>query len=190
MPESATVEAVGGRLVVWSVEKVNEFDEPYSRFIACRRSSGARVRVITTLDDCCVVDELPHVRVAGRFVAYVRDQRYRGEQRLNVFVFDAFARRDTGFTYAAYDSPYGPPTPSSVEALVLSRTGAFAFVVRHPDEQSDEGYLRVPVGLRAFDSGGRRLLDKGEGIDPASLRLEGGLVHWMNAGEPRSAPLR
>ena len=27
-------------------------------------------------------------------------------------------------------------------------------------------------------------------IDPASLRLDGSTVHWTNAGEARSAPLR
>jgi hypothetical protein len=190
VPRSGSVEAVGGRLVVWSLAKVNKDDEPYRRVFACRRTSGERLAVATTLADCCASDRMSQFRVAGQYVAYVRDVQYRAEQRLTVNVFDYRARRQVALAYAAYDPPFGDAVISSVEALALSRRGAVAWVVLHSTDRDAAGMPRVPVGLRAVDAAGRRLLDKGEGIDPASLRVDGSRLWWTNAGEAHSAQLR
>jgi hypothetical protein len=44
--------------------------------------------------------------------------------------------------------------------------------------------------LYGFDSTGENLLDKGQEIDPASIKVFADAVVWRNNGEQRSAPLR
>lgn len=195
MPESAKVEAVGGQLVVWSEEGTDrELDEPMHRLMACRRSTGTRVQVFRDYHYSCSV-RTTRVAAAGRFVAYAQDvcrsNQVHREQTLYVGVLDAVRRRKVTRRRVAFNlPPERPPFLSStIDALLVTRGGSAAFVVRHPTGRPYRS-KEIPVGVRALDAGGRRLLDKGEGIDPASLRLDGSTVHWTNAGEARSAPLR
>lgn len=186
VPQSAKVDVVSRLVVVYSVT-----DGDFRDVFACRRSNGWTRRILQTFeDDCCASDVLSHIQVNGRFVALVRDERYRGEQFLRVLVWNAFRGKLAHTRMAAFDPRYGDAPTSVVPALVLSRTGAAAYVVRHEAEADYNGTPRVRVGLRTVEADGSRLLDKGDGVDPASLRLDGATVHWSNAGKARSAAIR
>ena len=188
--DSARVEARNAQLLVWSVRHRDRDDDFFTNYFACRRSSGARVPLTTTLQLLDYDEELSRVSVAGVHVAYARFSSGRGSAA-RVVVHDATrgTERSARVGFDPSSGAYGHA--EIVPALVVARTGGVAYVVHHPFDRDRSGAPREPVGLRAFDTdGGRRLLDKGGGIDPASLRLDGGTVHWTNAGEPRSAPLR
>jgi hypothetical protein len=72
-------------------------------------------------------------------------------------------------------------------ALALARNGRYAFVAK--TWKFEPGYPSPQVEVRARDASGDRVLDTGDGIDPASLRLNKLKVRWSNAGAPRSADL-
>ena len=189
VPESATVHAVGGRLVVWSTDRLDEYDDTITRVVACRRSSGARVLVTQAVEELGHAEWPYRFTVAGDHVAYAQAEVGR-RFGLLVKVFDARRRRFEREVVTTWHPTVGGEL-SRIESLVVTRSGSVAYVIRHLYETHVQpGGPRVPVGVRALDAHGRRLLDKGEGIEPASLRLAGGLVHWTHAGEPRSAPLR
>lgn len=191
VPERATVGAVGGRLVVWSVEFADRWGDVIRRVTACRRTSGARVRVIEGFQDEQYSDEFTGFAVAGRYVALVDFSHGRNAAHATaVVVFDAYRARTVRREVAGFNPPFGDSGFTTVPALALARSGAVAYVVRHAEDRDHGGHPRERVGLRALDAAGRRLLDKGDGIDPASLRLDGAVVSWTNAGEPRSATLR
>lgn len=182
VPDAATVHAVGGRLVVWSTMRVDPvWEDEITRVVACRRSSGTRVLVTETLVELQWSQEPYAFTVAGDHVAYAQAETGRTFGLL-VKVFDARRRREERSHVATWHPTVGGEL-SRIESLVLTRSGSVAWVIRHVHQPGG-------VGLRALDSDRSRLMDKGERIDPASLRLEGGLVHWTHAGEPRSAPLR
>jgi hypothetical protein len=191
LPDSATVEAVGGRLVVWSSQRRDRYDELVGKLVACRRTTGSSVRVEDTREDFDSHQAVRRVVVAGRYVAFYGDGHdHYGTRFRRVVVFDAFRRRETTREPVAFDPPFGDTILADVPALVLARSGAVAYVVQRESNRDYDGRPVERLAVRATDAVGRRLLDKGEGIDPASLRLEGTTLHWTNAREPRSAPLR
>lgn len=189
VPDSATVHAVGGRLVVWSTTRVDRWDDEVTRVVACRRASGARVLVSEALVEAEWAERPYAFTVAGDRVAYAQAETGR-RFGLLVKVFDARRRREERSHVASWHPTFGGEL-SRIESLVLTRSGSVAWGIRHLHEvRPQPGGPRVPVGVRALDGERSRLLDKGERIDPASLRLEDGRVHWTHAGAPRSAPLR
>lgn len=188
VPGSATVHAVGGRLVVWSVRRLDRWDDYETRVVACRRSSGTRVVVSETLESYDFAEVPYAVTVAGDYVAYAESHSGRSFG-LNVNVFDARRREYVREEVVAWHPTLGGEL-ARIESLVASRSGAVAFAIRHRLDRDHADRPRERLGIRALDRDGRRLLDKGEGIDPASLRIAAGEVRWTNAGEPRSAPLR
>ena len=191
IPDAATVEAVGGRLVVWSTAFRDRYGDVTTRHVACRRSSGARVTVIETYDDG--IDRFAATRfaVAGDRVAYASELLdHYGTQFLSVEVFDARRRRLARRVYAGVDLPFGDALRASIDALVVTRSGSVAYVKRRSSDRDYNGRVVSRVALRATDATGGRLLDKGEGIDPASVRLRGATLSWTNDGERRSSALR
>jgi hypothetical protein len=190
LADSATVEAKGGRLLAWSVRHRDRDDDFFRNHFVCRRGSGTRIPLTTTLELLDYVEHARHVTVAGDFVAYVRSSPAWSEgSGAELVVFDAY-RRSERRRVIGFDVSSGAYTlPEVVPALVLARTGSAALVVHHPSDRDRSGRPREPVGLRVFDPRGTRLLDRGGGIDPASLRLDGYTVHWTSAGVPRSASL-
>lgn len=191
VPDSATVQAMGGRLVVWSATHVDPvWEDEITRIVACRRASGARVLVTETLVELQWAQEPYAFTVAGDHVAYAQAEMGRSFGLL-VKVFDARRRKLEREAVASWHPTVGGEL-SRIESLVVTRSGAVAWGIRHRygDLQGQPGSPREPIGVRALDSGGSRLLDKGGGVDPASLRLDGRIVRWTNADEARSAPLR
>jgi hypothetical protein len=190
IPDSATVEAVGGRLVVWSTSFADRYGDVTTRHVACRRSTGSRVRVIETYDDG--IDRFTATRfaVAGDRVAYADEfLDHYGTQFLSIAVFDARRRRVVRRVEVGVDRPFAEPLRASIDVLVVTRAGGIAYVKRRSSDRDENGRVVERVALRATDTAGSRLLDKGEGIDPASVRLSGSTLTWTNAGDSRSATL-
>lgn len=70
--------------------------------------------------------------------------------------------------------------------------GDAALIVRDsPGPDLDSGYPAGPGPFRVDvrDRSGRRTIDRGPGIDPASLDVAGRVVTWLHDGVPRSAML-
>jgi hypothetical protein len=191
MPDRATVEAVGGRLVVWSLRHRDRDDDFFTHYHVCRRSTGKRFLLKETLEYLDYHTYARHVSVAGDYVGYVyADEVGNHGSYVEVIVYDTVRRRESEADIGGDFSSGAYMLPDVVPAFVLARTGVAAYVVRHPSDQDPYRRPREPVGVRVVEDGDSRLLDKGAGIDPASLRIDGAAVHWTNAGEARSAGLR
>jgi hypothetical protein len=147
--------------------------------IGCLRSDDKRQVLARGYDDGYVLSgDFAHVKVAGRFVAW--------------------EFTDTDISCKAACPPgYNPDVVrlhirdlrerktehvdgnvASKGRLVLTKGGSIAWTQQGAND----------VEVDAFDSAGRRQLDHGQ-IPPGSLRLEGKVASWTNAGAPRSATL-
>ena len=191
MPDRATVEAVGGRLVVFSLRHRDRDDDFFTHYHVCRRTSGKRSLLKETLEALDYNTYARHVSVAGNYVGYV----YAAElgqhgSYVETVVYDSVRRRERDAAIAGDFGSGAYLLPQVVPAFVLSRTGVAAYVVRHPSDVDPSGRPREPVGVRLVEAGDSRLLDKGAAIDPASLRIDRAGVHWTKAGQPHSAALR
>lgn len=70
----------------------------------------------------------------------------------------------------------------SVQRSVLTRHGTIAWV------QGQSAPATAAASVHVVTAAGERVLDSGT-IPAASLQLTGNVLHWTNAGAPRSAPL-
>lgn len=80
-----------------------------------------------------------------------------------------------------------------VPGLVTSPSGGAAWIeLRYFGDRRETSVHRSdsPAPPGADYASGDELLDSGQGIDPASLRLDGGTVRWTDGGTERAAPLR
>ena len=77
--------------------------------------------------------------------------------------------------------------PVAADALKQQSTREQAIVNVHwnPATQNNE---RVTI-VGKIDSGGYAELDRGDGIDTSSLRLDGSTLTWTDAGQTRTAML-
>jgi hypothetical protein len=148
------------------------------RLKGCLRATGRRVLVVREYDDGYVESgAYRDVRLAGRYVAVVFDATdvsckadcppdYEATQT-SVVISDIRTRRGrTTRTHAQTGS------------LRLSTAGVAAWLA--PIEGGFE--------LHGYDGTGEPVLDSGA-IDPASVRLAGLRLAWVNAGVARSAAL-
>jgi hypothetical protein len=83
--------------------------------------------------------------------------------------------------------PTGPSEGTTVgrgptDAVVVKPDGSVAWIAGATGISAD-------LSVRALDRNGERLLAEGEGIDQASLRLEGSTASWMQNGARTSARL-
>ena len=191
MPDRATVEAVGGRLLVFSLVHRDSDDDHFTRYHVCRRASGRRTLLVETLQLLGYTVQARHVSVAGGHVGYVRTEAGDRGSNASAVVYDAIRGRVREVRIGVEFVSGSYHRPEAVPAFVLNRRGVAAYVVRHHDDRDPQTLRpRERVGVRVFEAGGSRLLDKGDGIDPASLHIDATRVHWTNAGEARSAALR
>jgi hypothetical protein len=192
LPDRAKVEALGGRLVVWSFERRDRWDDLVGKVVACRRSTGVSVRIADTYVELADYSQVARMAVAGDYVAYYQHSHdHYGRDYRYVIVWDAARRRELRRDGVAWwDGINGRPD-ADVPALAVTRAGNAVYVVRRYSDRdwADRPVLRLAVRTLERPFGGR-LLDKGNEIDPVSLRLDGATVRWTNGGEARSAPLR
>jgi hypothetical protein len=127
------------------------------------------------------------IRANGVFVAVASDSSdHYGSHRIQLRVFDA--RRGRSFKnveVAGSPETYQPPNNPDLYGLVLADNGSFAFIARRQ--------LQAPYDWRTVvvseHRNSERLLDEGNAIATASLRLNGRTLSWIKAGERRSAQI-
>ena len=77
----------------------------------------------------------------------------------------------------------------AVTGLVMKPNGSIAWIgmglTWNPATQNNE---RVTI-VGKIDSGGYAELDRGDGIDTSSLRLDGSALTWTDAGQTRTGTL-
>jgi hypothetical protein len=149
--------------------------------LGCLRSNGKRLRLAENYDDGLYVTSVfSKVRLNGRFVAWEEDSSdvsckadcppgYDPSTE-TLSAVDLSSRRKRTIAAAAV-----------ADALVVSRSGGLAWVGQ------GQGALVVnvaPAGAREYAP-----VDSGD-VDPASLRLRGSVLSWLNAGVEKSATLR
>ena len=79
----------------------------------------------------------------------------------------------------------GPESFAGVEAIVLRRDGAVAWI----GEVSSVGHPNTVYEVHRVDSTGQTLLDSGAKINAKSLRLHGATITWSDGGHTHSATL-
>jgi hypothetical protein len=146
--------------------------------IGCLRSTDRATILTSSYDDDYVLSgEYDHVRVAGRFVAWqftATDISCKAacppdydETTTSLSVRDLRKKRNVGVSGEI----------ASKGRLVLTKGGAIAW--------SED----APLAIKAFDGGGARTLDTGDGIAVGSLKLQGREAIWANGAETRTATL-
>ena len=88
---------------------------------------------------------------------------------------------------SGYSGLPGEGTITEIRAFVLARDGAFAYLAHFRSVPSGD----QTVQLFARDRRGHdRLLDSGDGIDAASVRVRRQTLTWTNDGADHSSKLR
>jgi hypothetical protein len=156
------------------------------KYLACVRSTGKKV-VLDTVNEVGGYTGLDFdysrlFTLNGCLVAFASEsQDHYGGSGATVIVFDLRRRMQRYSVYAGGQTPGGQTSRPSFTtlSLALARTGMTAWVVRR---------VGIPeVGAASAQGAGPVLLDRGGGIDPASLKLLGGTVSWKKDGVPQYA---
>lgn len=121
-------------------------------------------------------------RLAGRYVIYSSQEPLVADEDFSfVSVVDLTSTHSLPVSYDA--GPYR----ARLTALLVTRTAAFAFISRWTNPDGTTTQL-VGEG-RAGSHRNTTKLAEGTAIDPHSLRIGGGRVHWTEGGQPKSARL-
>jgi hypothetical protein len=121
----------------------------------------------------------------GHFVAYVFAVATRNSIDAYVVVAD-LRRARARIVWHGGDLGALPPSQLTVTDLVVSRSGALAWVAR----SSTEGVVATRQEVHVADARGERLVDPGPNVVIGTLALSsGGVVYWKNGDEVRSALL-
>jgi hypothetical protein len=158
----------------------------YTGVVVCRLADKFRVH----LDDSESRDSIYTVRVAGRFVAYVRSGiGTEGAPYELLNVLDSRPPDPVTYTKLQFEEMDCGCVPS----LVLRPSGSIAYIARDP---TTSGWYPPEVYTCEFSpclhpAPGRvsKLRDKGSSIKPRSLRYHHGRVYWQHGRRERSAPL-
>lgn len=161
--------------VFWLPSRPESLDQTV--MYGCLRSNGRAIRLQGAYDSGEDGRSYTHVKLAGRFVAW-DDGRYDITCKADcppgyVPNHDAIAVRDLRRHHTRFVQ-----LTSGAGAVAVNHSGGVAWV------QGSGNAMTV----HARDSSGERTLDRGR-IDDTSLKVRGGTVRWLNAGQPRSAPL-
>jgi hypothetical protein len=175
---SCTAVRAGGHVIGKTKEAV-VFDGPGSSggVYGCHRSAGRRFRLDTATAD------VQAALLAGRYVAVVeRVEEFMEPLFVRILVVDLV----NGHTVSNASG-------DAIPAFVLKRNASVAWVGGTEDNPDDPQHLAYSIHrISHADGGGNVVVDSGGSVDPASLVLSADRrsIHWMNAGEARSAPLR
>jgi hypothetical protein len=136
---------------------------------ACLRASGIRRRLA---DDESGQGVRGHFRMAGRFLAYEREDDCYARCMRMVSLDVSSGRRLVSYAAYAYDAV------PLLRRVVLDARGRLTWI---RDDTVRE--------LHRMDSDGEEVIDTGRGIAPASLAINGGQVLWRKDGGAKSARL-
>ncbi|MDP9385733.1 MAG: hypothetical protein M3P50_10980 [Actinomycetota bacterium] len=175
--------ATEGRTIAAS-EDVRVYQLPPDGFVgptyACPLRGGPRLR----LGSSDVSQSGPaKVRVAADRVFFTDTSYHRatGDIGLDVRVVDV-SRRRTQHRWRFYEAQIGGVAADlSLRGAHLAPDGSVAFLVGglYPDHRYE---------VHRADSTGRSRVDAGADLDPTSLAVGRGGIHWIRGGTPRRAP--
>jgi hypothetical protein len=177
---------------------VKAFAEPAPAVFAC----SSRVGAVHRLNDPDPgsgfgFDPIRHLgllRAAGRYAASVQQPQCgacpQNAEDVSVRNVRSGRRVRTG---PSHPTPESSHTYAAVAALVLKPDASFAFLYRFTDAPAGDpsGEPAVSYELHAVTHAGDEVVDAGDAIDPASVRLSahGTKLLWTSAGARRSVPL-
>jgi hypothetical protein len=145
----------------------------------CLFSKGINVPLSFTEVD----GEIETVDFAGRYVAF-DGSKCTGDAencRVTVKVFDLASGKRV-----RSGSAYGKGQNNTTLAdLTVTTKGFVAWIAENTDADDND----TPVEIRALDSSGARLLDRGAGISTKSMSVKNSKVSWRNNGATKSATL-
>jgi hypothetical protein len=155
-------------------------DERTDGYYACLYSDG-HARYLSDNEHY----EYGLVRFAGPYVAFVQSVE-------SVATDVGVVNLRTG--HAHYYQELAPAVEDSVcaevDSLVLKSDGAVAWIATNfLGEICGPVHPGATIEVRVHDRYGLHVLDSGIGIVPASLRLSGSLLAWVDAGQARTATL-
>jgi hypothetical protein len=172
----------GGRtLAASSVARVYEQGGVVS---GCSSRTGRTVRLGQTRT-CLGKPRVGMVAVAGELAAYATETCGVDTGAGSLSLRRLSDGRGLG-TYQAVSPPVGPESYRSIVSVVLRRSGSVAWI----GEASSVISHRSQFEVQAASAGAVRVLDRGPGIAPRSLRLHGERLTWRDRGRTRSATLR
>lgn len=160
------------------------FRVPGGRSFACLYRVGRKVSLGTSITGAGPhFTVLRQPRLAGVYVAYVRFNVEYDLADARVVVRDLRSGRVVHRADAAHRTV---PVDASVSDLVLSQTGAAAWITR---DESTNPFQHFEVWKADSHASQPVELDSGPDIAPGSLALSQSTVYWTSAGQPRAAPL-
>jgi hypothetical protein len=149
---------------------------------ACVLRSGRRYRLVDSRgpDVSSPGQHVAGTELAGRYVAWVVVRGSGdGPWTPAVQVFD-LRKGKTRFVRSGPDRPMG--YAPLVDAMAFNRAGrgAVLFHFWRPEMPDNEQRPTEERELVAVDAGPERILDRGVGISPDSVRIAGFTAHWVN----------
>jgi hypothetical protein len=186
------VEARTQRVLVYTVDGVHLdwSSNPATLLYVCRRRSGERLLMWTSLHERRWDEHTHDYRIAGRYVAWVNtwSDGYGQAEYIDVYNV-ARGKLGHGWWIASRDDERVPP--SRVSSLTLTRDGDLAWAVKTYDHPpfGVEVEPRERRRVEMADQFGRLVLDSSLAIDLGSVSIAGGRVRWVDRGVRRSAPL-
>ena len=132
------------------------------------------------------VDSVDMVSLAGPYAGFAYGYSGPADTYEDVRVVDLRSGQDL---YLGGAGPDHSDEQGAVSGLVMKPDGSVAWIgmglTWNPATQNNE---RVTI-VGKIDSGGYAELDRGDGIDTSSLRLDGSTLTWTDAGQTRTAML-
>jgi hypothetical protein len=158
---------------------------PYRFTFGCLLAARGAV-VLAGADEFGGSDSAELVRLAGPYVAYGFGYTGPNETYEVVRVVDL---RAGDIVHSVGPGPAGIDFQAALYALVLKDNGAVAWIGWGGVEDETGKWLGNATVVGKFDSGGYSELDRGDGIEPGSLHLDGSTLRWVRDGVVGSAPL-
>ena len=150
------------------------------RWVGCWRRTGRRFVIAETTDSTFETGpEDDSFRLRGRFATYEQRSSERGGsgKASVIYLVNMYRRRPVAHAPAGRD----------LVAVRMTRTGKAGFLDRVHARL--DGFPSDLYEVAVLWAHGKTTLDSGSKIDPTSLRLRDGILHWRNGGRARSARL-
>jgi predicted secreted protein len=171
----------------------------YDAFYGCELANDRAYRLGGVVD-LRGPESFANIRLNGNFAGYRRDEGCPYDQFHGCTVPSRYVESQdlgTGKTLRRIQIGHAFPVPdfgNTVSELFVSPTGGLAWIEESRDDQghADNLVLRSDAAPAQGGSGVEEgeILDRGEHVDPASLRYDGTNVTWLRDGAQQTAPLR
>jgi hypothetical protein len=171
----------------------------YDAFYGCALANDRAYRLGGVVD-LREPHNFTNIRLNGNFTGYRRDEECPYDQFHGCTVPATYIESQdlgTGKTLRRIQVGHAFPVPdfgNSVSEVFVSPTGGLAWIEESRDDEGRADNLVLRSDALPAQAGSvvkeREVLDRGELVDPTSLRYDGTDVTWVRDGAQQSAPLR